>query len=122
MWFFHTDSERHIEKLLNGYPDGNFKPDNIITKAEVIAVLNRITQNDNNDDAAPFKDKLYWYSENNINYRDPDGVEVSKVFDGERYSLCEEFSVSENGENASILWSCPIEGGAQIKGVLYVYS
>lgn len=53
MWFFHTDSERHIEKLLNGYPDGNFKPDNIITKAEVIAVLNRITQNDNNDDAAP---------------------------------------------------------------------
>ena len=58
MWFFHTNSERHIEKLLNGYPDGNFKPDNIITKAEVIAVLNRITQNDNNDDVAPFKDKL----------------------------------------------------------------
>lgn len=57
-----------------------------------------------------------------INYRDLDGVEVSKVFDGESYSLCEEFSVSENGENASILWSCPIEGGAQIKGVLYVYS
>lgn len=34
-------------KLLNGYPDGNFKPDNVITRAEVIAVLNRITQNDN---------------------------------------------------------------------------
>lgn len=56
MWLFHTDSERHIEKLLNGYPDVNFKPDNIITRAEVIAVLNRITQNDNSEDAAHFKD------------------------------------------------------------------
>lgn len=63
--------------------------------------------------------KLYWYSENNINYRDLDGGAVSKVFDSERYSLCESFSVSENGGNISILWSCPTEGGAQIKGVLY---
>lgn len=43
-------------KLLNGYPDGSFKPDNVITRAEVIAVLNRITQNDNSDDAVRFKD------------------------------------------------------------------
>ena len=56
MWLFHTDSERRIEKLLNGYPDVSFKPDNIITRAEVIAVLNRITQNDNSEDAAYFKD------------------------------------------------------------------
>ena len=56
MWLFHTDSERYIEKLLNGYPDVSFKPDNIITRAEVIAVLNRITQNDNSEDAARFKD------------------------------------------------------------------
>ena len=56
MWLFHTDSERYIEKLLNGYPDVSFKPDNIITRAEVIAVLNRITQNDNSEDAAHFKD------------------------------------------------------------------
>lgn len=63
--------------------------------------------------------KLYWYSENNINYRSLDGGEVSKVFDSERYSLCEGFSVSENDSNISILWSCPTEGGAQIKGVLY---
>ena len=56
MWLFHTDSEMHIEKLLNGYPDVSFKPDNIITRAEVIAVLNRITQNDNSEDVAHFKD------------------------------------------------------------------
>ena len=56
MWLFHTDSERHIEKLLNGYQDVSFKPDNIITRAEVIAVLNRITQNNNSEDAARFKD------------------------------------------------------------------
>ena len=56
MWLFHTDSERRIEKLLNGYPDVSFKPDNIITRAEMIAVLNRITQNDNSEDAAHFKD------------------------------------------------------------------
>ena len=56
MWLFHTDSERRIEKLLNGYPDVSFKPDNIITRTEVIAVLNRITQNDNSEDAAHFKD------------------------------------------------------------------
>ena len=43
-------------KLLNGYQDVSFKPDNIITRAEVIAVLNRITQNDNSEDAAHFKD------------------------------------------------------------------
>lgn len=56
MWLFHTDSERRIEKLLNGYQDVSFKPDNIIRRAEVIAVLNRITQNDNSEDAAHFKD------------------------------------------------------------------
>ena len=63
--------------------------------------------------------RLYWYSENNINYRDLDGDTVGRVFDGERYSLCESFSVSENGGNIAILWSCPTENGAQIKGVLY---
>ena len=63
--------------------------------------------------------RLYWYSENNINYRDLDGGDICKVFDSERYSLCEGFSVSENSGNIAILWSCPVEGGAQIKGVLY---
>lgn len=33
-------------ELLHGYPDGNFKPDNIITKAEVITVLNRVIKID----------------------------------------------------------------------------
>ena len=30
-------------KLLSGYPEGIFKPDNIITKSEVITILNRIS-------------------------------------------------------------------------------
>ena len=53
-------------KLLSGYPDGSFKPDNIITRAEVIAVLNRITQNANSDEKLPFKD----IDENHWAYRD----------------------------------------------------
>lgn len=37
---------------LRGYPDGSFRPDNMITKAEVITVLNRIA-NKNTEDADP---------------------------------------------------------------------
>ena len=30
--------------LVQGYPDGSFRPDDIITKAEVITVLNRVAK------------------------------------------------------------------------------
>ncbi len=42
--------------LLNGYPDGSFKPDNIITKAEVVTVLNRIVKNTDDDENVFFED------------------------------------------------------------------
>ncbi|MBP3359451.1 MAG: S-layer homology domain-containing protein [Clostridia bacterium] len=44
--------------LVNGYPDGTFKPDNIITKAEVIAVLNRVANKDTESIENIFFDNL----------------------------------------------------------------
>ena len=100
--------------------DGNIAT---ITDREIYLIGGTETQATNNEvldsNIVIAGGKLYWYSENNINYRDLDGDTVSRVFDGERYSLCESFSVSENGGNIAILWSCPTENGAQIKGVLY---
>lgn len=41
---------------LKGYPNGTFKPDNSITRAEVIAVLNRITNNESDMAEITFDD------------------------------------------------------------------
>jgi hypothetical protein len=31
-----------ISKLINGYPDGTFRPDREITRAEMVVILNRL--------------------------------------------------------------------------------
>ncbi|MGI5921379.1 MAG: S-layer homology domain-containing protein [Syntrophomonadaceae bacterium] len=51
----------HIEKWINdgliaGYPDGQFKPDNSITRAEFVSLVNRAFKIKNNDSTGNFND------------------------------------------------------------------
>lgn len=63
--------------------------------------------------------KLYWYSESNIHFMNiADGTE-STVFEDARYTLADDFTVSENNGNIAILWSGTEGKGSEIKGVLY---
>lgn len=53
--------------LVNGYPDGSFKPNSIITKAEAVTVLNKVSGvSSENNDSITFKD----VSEKHWAYRD----------------------------------------------------
>lgn len=50
------------KKIVSGYPDGTFKPDRPITRAEFIKIINRITNNKEKS-TVPFKDvnEADWY-------------------------------------------------------------
>jgi hypothetical protein len=51
----------HIEKwisdgLITGYPDGSFKPDNSITRAELVTLVNRAFDIPDNNSTSSFSD------------------------------------------------------------------
>ncbi len=86
----------------------------------IAASEKQITSNEVLDSNAIISNgKLYWYSENNIHYINiADGAE-STVFEEARYTLADDFTVSENNGNIAILWSGTEGEGSEIKGVLY---
>ena len=51
------------EKVLNGYSDGTFKPNNLLTRAEYVAIISRMFEPKNTADLSKFKDldKDAWY-------------------------------------------------------------
>ena len=65
------------DKYVNGYPDGNFKPDDTITRAEAAAIFYRLVSNDDKADtgAARFNDvnDSDWYAPA-VNYLAKNGI------------------------------------------------
>ena len=55
---------------VNGYPDGSFKPNQLITRAEAVAIINRVLNRDPQDESDLLENMIKW----------PDNTDTSKWY------------------------------------------
>ena len=93
-WYYQYIMAASDMGLINGYPDGTFKPDNLITRAEAVTIVNRTL--DRHPDQENFlEDMLVW----------PDNMDTEKWYyaDMQEATNSHEYQMkAKNGEKYEV--------------------